>query len=381
MIRFGRRIPVTIRPAFWLFAALIGYLYSQSLLGTLIWIGIIFFSVLFHEFGHALTSIAFGKKPRIEIVALGGLTLHDGQNLSPWKQFLIVLNGPLFGLLLALMAWLALKIPILSAGLPGQILRDVAIINVFWTAVNLLPIVPLDGGQMLRIVMEAFFGAKGFQYSLVIGMGLSVLISLALFLFRDFLLGAFFFLFAFQSFEMWKSTRGLTDTDRQENLKELFLKAEEALLLGRKEEAIQQLLSLRIQAKKGLLWKTATQQLAVLYFQSGNRDESYSLLQEVQDDLNDEAAGALHELAFEKGNYALVVSLAPRVFRFSQAGSVALRSAYASAQLKLVKSAIGWLQAAIEEGESSISEALANTLFDPVRNDPDFTKFLNSLQK
>lgn len=322
----------------------------------------------------------FGRKPRIELVALGGMTMHDGQKLSSWKQFLIVLNGPLFGLVLALAAWLAMKISFLSTGMPAQILRDVAIINIFWTVVNLLPILPLDGGQMLRIVLEAFFGAKGLQYSLVIGVGLSILISLALFLFRDFLLGAFFFLFAFQCFEMWRATRGLTDTDRQENLKEIFLKAEEALLTGRKEEAMQNLLSLRIQAKKGLLWKTATQQLAVLYFQSGNRDEAYSLLQEVQDDLSDEAASALHELAFEKGNYPLVISLAPRVFRFSQEGVVALRSAYASAQLKLVKSAIGWLQAAHEESEGGIEEALASTLFDPVRNDPTFAKFLNSLK-
>lgn len=381
MIRFGGPIPVTIRPAFWLFAALIGYLYSQSWMGTLIWIVIIFFSVLFHEFGHALTAMLFGRKPRIEIVALGGLTLHDGQSLSSWKQFLIVLNGPLFGLLLALFSWLAMKIPVLSAGLPMQILRDVTIINVFWTVINLLPVLPLDGGQMLRIVMEAFFGARGFQYSLVIGMALSVLISMTLFLFQDFLLGAFFFLFAFQSFEMWRATRGLSDTDRNQELKEIFVKAEEALLLGRKEDAIQLLYSLRIQAKKGLLWKTATQQLAVLYFQSDNREEAYTLLQEIKEDLNDEAASALHELAFENGNYPLVVALAPRVYRFSQEGSVALRSAYASAQLKLVKSAIGWLQAALEEGGGGLSEALASSLFDPVRNDPSFAKFLQSLKK
>jgi len=207
------------------------------------------------------------------------------------------------------------------------------------------------------------------------------MISLALFLFQDFLLGAFFFLFAFQCFEMWKATRGLADTDHKQDLKELFVKAEEALLLGRKDEAMQMLLSLRLQAKRGLLWKTATQELAVLYYEGGNRQEAYDLLQEVQRDLGDDAACVLHDLAFERGNYPLVVSLAPRVFRVSQEGAVALRSAYASAQLKLVKSTIGWLEAAIEQKGSDIAEALESSFFDPIRNDPVFSKFLRSLQK
>jgi len=132
-------------------------------MGTLIWMGIIFFSVLFHEFGHALTAMLFGKKPRIELIALGGLTVHDGQHLAPWKQFIIVLNGPLFGLLLALFAWLAMKASFLSTGIPAQILRDVTIVNVFWTVVNLLPILPLDGGQMLRIILEAFSALRDFN--------------------------------------------------------------------------------------------------------------------------------------------------------------------------------------------------------------------------
>ena len=97
MIRIGGRIPVTIYPTFWIVAALIGYVNSFSWMGTLIWMVIIFISVLFHEFGHALTSVLFGKNPRIELVAWGGLTYHEGENLSFPKQFLIVFDGPLLG--------------------------------------------------------------------------------------------------------------------------------------------------------------------------------------------------------------------------------------------------------------------------------------------
>jgi stage IV sporulation protein FB len=58
MLRIPGKIPIAISPAFWIFAALIGYLNSQSFIGTIIWIGIIFVSVLVHEFGHALTAAA-----------------------------------------------------------------------------------------------------------------------------------------------------------------------------------------------------------------------------------------------------------------------------------------------------------------------------------
>src|SRR5271169_1684851 len=115
-LNFQGRIPVTIYPTFWIFAALIGYLNSMSLIGTLVWVGIIFVSVLFHEYGHALTAMLFKEKPRIELVAMGGLTYHNGQKLPFWKQFFIVLNGPLFGFILALIATALLQVPSLAQG-------------------------------------------------------------------------------------------------------------------------------------------------------------------------------------------------------------------------------------------------------------------------
>lgn len=98
MLYIPGRIPIIIHPAFWIFAAIIGYVNSLSLLGTLVWVAVIFISVLFHEFGHALTAFCFKQKPRIELVALGGLTYHEGKRLKFSKQFLIVFNGPFLDL-------------------------------------------------------------------------------------------------------------------------------------------------------------------------------------------------------------------------------------------------------------------------------------------
>src|SRR3990167_8564795 len=122
MIRIPGRIPIVVHPTFFLIAALIGFLYSGTVLGTIIWIAIILVSVLFHEFGHALTAALFGLSPRIELVALGGLTYHEGQKLPFWKQFLIVLDGPLFGFLLFIIASLLLQVPALAQGTSGSIL-------------------------------------------------------------------------------------------------------------------------------------------------------------------------------------------------------------------------------------------------------------------
>ena len=100
MIVIPGPIPVAIHPLFWLLATVIGWIYSQSLPGVLIWIGIIFFSVLIHEFGHALTAVAFRQRAQIQLVALGGLTSFEGPKLRFWQQFLITFNGPLFGFFL-----------------------------------------------------------------------------------------------------------------------------------------------------------------------------------------------------------------------------------------------------------------------------------------
>ena len=136
-------------------------------MGMLIWMGIIFFSVLFHEFGHALTALFFKQEARIQLIALGGVSMFDGPKLKFWQQFLITLNGPLFGFLIFLGATILLQFNV--SPLVFKILKATQVANLFWTIVNLLPVLPLDGGQLLRIVLEGFFGVRGFKAALLIG--------------------------------------------------------------------------------------------------------------------------------------------------------------------------------------------------------------------
>ena len=126
-----------------------------------IWTLVIVVSVLVHEFGHALTAIAFGQKAHIDLVAFGGLTHRHGPHLKLSQEFLIVLNGPLAGFALAIACYflagmIGERSPVLYA-----IFEIGYIANIFWTVLNLLPIQPLDGGHLLRIVFEGMFGLRG----------------------------------------------------------------------------------------------------------------------------------------------------------------------------------------------------------------------------
>lgn len=193
MIVIPGKIPVRIHPFFWLIAGLIGWFYTHNFVGALIWVGIILISVLVHEFGHALTAVVFRQKAQIELVALGGLTSYKGPKLRFWKQFLITFNGPLFGFFLFLFATFLINSQMITSPFLLPIIKVFQVANLFWTALNLLPILPLDGGQLLRIVLEAAFDVKGYKAALLISAILATFLALACFALQAFLGGAIFF--------------------------------------------------------------------------------------------------------------------------------------------------------------------------------------------
>ncbi len=378
ILQFRGKIPVTIYPTFWLFAALIGYMSSESFLGTLIWVGIIFVSVLFHEFGHALTASLFGQSPRIELVALGGLTYHDGQKLPFWKQFFIVFNGPLFGFLLAIFATLLLRVPALAQGMTGSILELTRMVNLFWTVINLLPVMPLDGGQLLRIIMEKIFGVKGFKYAIITSIAVALAISIFFFVKQGFLIGALFFLLAFQGYDTLRRTRHFSETDRDDALTSQLANVEELIQMGKKEQAHQLCQEIRAKAKKGMIFELSTQYLAFLKYERGEVKDAYDLLRSIREEISGDALCLLHKVAFEQKDYPLVIELAGTCFQSWPSAETALRNAYAHAQLNQVVPTVGWLQTAIGEGLSNAKEVLSDHIFDPIRNDSAFQELFRS---
>lgn len=376
MIEIPGPIPLIIHPFFWITAALIGWLNSRSMMGTFIWMGIIVVSVVVHEFGHALTAKAFKQKARIQLIALGGLTSFEGPKLKYWKQFLITLNGPLFGFGLFLVATALLDFS--WPPLFMKILKVTQIANLFWTIINLLPVLPLDGGQLLRIALEGMFGVAGFKASLLIGAILAGLIALYFFLIQAILVGALFFLFAYQSFDMWRKSRFATRNDRDDDVKKDLLEAEVALQEGRKEDAKQLLEEVRSKGAHGILAFTATQYLALLAAEEGRTEEAYELLLPIRQHLSEEGRCLLHKLAAKHKNDLLVTSLSAECYQIAPSQEVALENARAFARLQNAKAAGGWLQTASQFAGLDVERVLQEEEFQKVKDHPDFREFFSN---
>ncbi|MDQ3034484.1 MAG: site-2 protease family protein, partial [Myxococcota bacterium] len=172
-------IPVSVRPAFWLVGVLLGAPrdFSPDQLTRLgVWMVILFVSILVHELGHAFAMRAVGRTPRIELWGMGGLThWGDGPRVSGWKRAGVSVAGPFAGFALAVpivIAWVA-------AGPADGTLAHEAIwmglwINVGWGALNLLPILPLDGGHVMEVALAGTLGARGPRIARYVSIALAV---------------------------------------------------------------------------------------------------------------------------------------------------------------------------------------------------------------
>lgn len=122
-------------------------------------------SFLLHELGHAAVALRNGLPVRsINFFVFGGFTDLGERPRSPAQELKIALAGPavsalLGALLIAISPWL---------GTHGYVAGRV---NILITALNLLPIFPLDGGRALRAVFWKATGNydKGTQQAYAFG--------------------------------------------------------------------------------------------------------------------------------------------------------------------------------------------------------------------
>ena len=195
--------------AFWLITALLGGAAEASspegLKDVLIWVVVAFVSILWHELGHAFVMRHFGDR-RVAILLYGGGGLAMGNNFrTRTEQILISLAGPAAGLALGL------TVMALATSFPpthyyvAVIVRDVLWINIAWSIVNLLPIIPLDGGR----VSEAVLANKG-RLSLYI----SLICAIAVAVFGFTVTGSIFMglMFAAMAVDNWRALKGQEPT-------------------------------------------------------------------------------------------------------------------------------------------------------------------------
>ena len=168
----------------------------------------LFFSILVHELGHAWVARSMSLGPvDIHLHGFGGLT-RFARRPSNRQGVLVSLAGPAAGLALGFMAlgaraWLPLGgvgstvggivsaggVPPYSAFFWDDLLGSLIWINLFWSVFNLLPIYPLDGGQVLWHALSLRLGAARARHitrrcsvSLALLIGLGALVQQRIFL-------------------------------------------------------------------------------------------------------------------------------------------------------------------------------------------------------
>ena len=227
-------IPVRVHPLFWIVVLLLGLRGGQDNepAYVFIWVGACFVSILVHEMGHAVAARAHGWDPWITLYGFGGLASYQPTYHTSRSQILISLAGPAAGFLLAALVAGAIALaqhrvyvdPAVAMYMPvlweplfdtwqlNALIGDLFFINIFWGLVNLLPIYPLDGGQISRELFSLSNPRDGVRQSL----WLSVLTAgglAALVLFRSSspFLAIFFAYFAYTNYMTARQMEGYSD--------------------------------------------------------------------------------------------------------------------------------------------------------------------------
>lgn len=135
--------------------------------------------LVFHEYGHIKAMKHFGMKTKgiYLIPFMGGLALSDEKINTRWQDVVISIMGPSFGLIMSIVA-------LMAYWLTGEaFFAGLAAFNALLNLFNLLPILPLDGGHILKSIsfsMNSTMGLAACIAGAAIGVYLSYSFGLAL---------------------------------------------------------------------------------------------------------------------------------------------------------------------------------------------------------
>ncbi|MCA9193058.1 MAG: hypothetical protein KDB03_14890 [Planctomycetales bacterium] len=213
---FGFRIRVAW--GFWVMGAVLGWDWARWMdllvdnspgpaILLAVWILGIFVSILVHELGHSFAMRHYGISSHIVLYHFGGLAIPSSftswqgarqRRVGPHEQLVISAAGPAFQLILAALliaVGFAAKIPMSEAGfayqwfgverppLPDSILYTATLDallfpSIWWALLNLLPIYPLDGGQILHQILLINNIRDALRNTLWVSLGTSIAVAL-----------------------------------------------------------------------------------------------------------------------------------------------------------------------------------------------------------
>jgi Zn-dependent protease len=213
-------VPVRVHPFFWLATIMLSIQPGATAIGVAIWLVAVFLSILVHEYGHAVALQRYGYRPRITLHGCGGLAsgepTHAAESLPGKRQIIVSVAGPaagfaFAGLVAATVHQLGYQAPLVfwhlgdGAPIPSWPLllfvSDLMVINVVWGLFNLLPVHPLDGGQIALEVLRLRDPGEGVLRSVWLSFFTALLVAvLGLFASDTFLL----ILFGYLAFMSWQ---------------------------------------------------------------------------------------------------------------------------------------------------------------------------------
>lgn len=335
-------------------------------------------SLLVHEYGHALTAVYFGANPTVHLEAFGGNAQYNSYGMSSKQQFFITLNGPLLESFLIALPYFLLKSEVFVSHPYIQYFLYVTMrLNILWCLLNLIPILPLDGGHLLSYILEKRFGPKGYKLSIIIGLVCTVVAVPYLYFQGFFFFGTLILIFGFQNFQTLKKDKSFS----KESHFSFYLKAIDAMDNHETEKA-KMILKKLLKVKDEKIKHLAIESLAKAYFQENKIEKSYTLLLKADLTLLKEGKCLLCKLAFEKQNYELVHKYSRDIYNIEPSHEIAVLNSKACARLNKPELSGAWLETASKFGADSrkrIKDLLQDQIYDLVKDQKMFKKHVGKI--
>ena len=151
-----------------------------------IFVALLFFCVLLHEFGHIFAARRYGvKAPDVTLWPFGGIANLERIPEKPSQELVIAIAGPLVNVAIAgaLLLYLGsttdavhlMQVEEVNVGLAAKL----AGANLFLALFNMIPAFPMDGGRVLRALLALRFGfARATELAAAIGQGFAVVLGI-----------------------------------------------------------------------------------------------------------------------------------------------------------------------------------------------------------
>ncbi|MDO4551702.1 MAG: hypothetical protein Q4C96_10685 [Planctomycetia bacterium] len=226
-------IPVRIHPFFWLMMLFLGGGVGPAQF-LILFIVAAFLSLMVHELGHALAMKRYGIYSSITLYAFGGMTIpfrmHYPSQIGARDRAFISFAGAGAQYILAFFIALlyALMFPgEVSFGLSWnyfwQFLAGPASggfgfyvdllfyflfrVSIIWSTLNLLPILPLDGGNILKEFLVWLFPRQGMVYTVVLSIFCAVFLAVLAFKYGMYFAGIFLLVIAYSNYQILSPRR------------------------------------------------------------------------------------------------------------------------------------------------------------------------------